>query len=95
MCDPVSDVDGRTVVQRPRNKPGHRGPYNVARRLACPFQLNFTRIISPLVRIMNGSANWILGRFGMKPKKNFSAARTPDELSSMVRRSMEGTSTQP
>lgn len=66
-------------------------PYNVARRLA-PFQLNFTRIISPLVRIMNGSANWILGRFGMEAKEELSAARTPDELSSMVRRSAkEGT----
>lgn len=66
-------------------------PYTMARRLA-PFQLNFTRIISPLVRIMNGSANWILGRFGMEAKEELSAARTPDELSSMVRRSAkEGT----
>lgn len=66
-------------------------PYTMARRLA-PFQLNFTRIISPLVRIMNGSANWILDRFGMEAKEELSAARTPDELSSMVRRSAkEGT----
>jgi hemolysin len=44
------------------------------------------------VRIMNGSANWILGRFGMEAKEELSAARTPDELSSMVRRSAkEGT----
>ncbi len=63
-------------------------PYDVARRVA-PAQLAFTRVISPLVRIMNGSANWILGRFGMEAKEELSAARTPEELSSMVRRSAE------
>ena len=45
--------------------------------------------MSPLVRLMNGSANWILGRFGMEAKEELSAARTPEELSSMVRRSAE------
>ena len=63
-------------------------PYDVARRVA-PAQLAFTRVMSPLVRIMNGSANWILGRFGMEAKEELSAARTPEELSSMVRRSAE------
>ncbi len=63
-------------------------PYTVARRVA-PAQLAFTRIMSPLVRLMNGSANWILGRFGMEAKEELSAARTPEELSSMVRRSAE------
>ena len=60
----------------------------MARRVA-PAQLAFTRVMSPLVRIMNGSANWILGRFGMEAKEELSAARTPEELSSMVRRSAE------
>ena len=63
-------------------------PYAVARRVA-PAQLAFTRVMSPLVRFMNGSANWILGRFGMEAKEELSAARTPEELSSMVRRSAE------
>lgn len=63
-------------------------PYDVARRVA-PAQLAFTRVMSPLVRIMNGSANWILRRFGMEAKEELSAARTPEELSSMVRRSAE------
>ena len=45
--------------------------------------------MSPLVRLMNGSANWILRRFGMEAKEELSAARTPEELSSMVRRSAE------
>ena len=63
-------------------------PYKVARQLA-PVQLGFTRIMKPVVLFMNGSANWILARFGMEATEELSAARTPEELSAMVRRSVD------
>ncbi|WP_346923434.1 hemolysin family protein [Rothia sp. (in: high G+C Gram-positive bacteria)] len=62
--------------------------YRVARVLA-PAQLLFTKIMGPIVRSANGSANWILHRFGMEAKEELSAARSPEELSSMVRRSAD------
>ncbi|MDO4822002.1 MAG: hemolysin family protein [Rothia sp. (in: high G+C Gram-positive bacteria)] len=63
-------------------------PYRVARVLA-PGQLLFTKVMGPIVRTANGSANWILHRFGMEAKEELSAARSPEELSSMVRRSAD------
>ena len=45
--------------------------------------------MGPIVRSANGSANWILHRFGMEAKEELSAARSPEELSSMVRRSAD------
>ena len=62
--------------------------YRVARTLA-PYQLLFTKIMGPVVKIMNGSANKILHLFGMEAKEELSGARSPEELSSMVRRSAE------
>lgn len=63
-------------------------PYRVARVLA-PAQLTFTRIMHPIVRLMNGTANRILHLFGMEAKEELSGARSPEELSSMVKRSAE------
>ncbi len=63
-------------------------PYALARLLA-PAQLLFTKIMGPVVRLMNGSANKILNLFGMEAKEELSGARSPEELSSMVRRSAE------
>ncbi|ORC15269.1 MULTISPECIES: hemolysin family protein [Rothia] len=63
-------------------------PYRIARLLA-PAQLIFTAVMGPVVRTANGSANWILHRFGMEAKEELSAARSPEELSSMVRRSAD------
>lgn len=65
--------------------------YPTARALA-PYHLMFTKIMNPLVRTMNGGANKILHLFGLEAKEELSGARTPEELSSMVRRSaVEGT----
>lgn len=63
-------------------------PYRVARQVA-PAQLIFTRIMKPVVVVMNGSANRILRLFGMEAQEELSAARSPEELSAMVRRSAE------
>lgn len=62
--------------------------YKVAKALA-PAHLLFTKVMSPVVKLANGSANWILHRFGMEAKEELSAARSPEELSSMVRRSAD------
>lgn len=51
------------------------------------FQRAFTTIIHPLVRLTNGTANWILRRFGIEPQEELASARSPEELGSLVRRS--------
>ncbi len=53
------------------------------------FQRGFSRLFSPFVRIANGSANAILRRIGIEPQEELASARSPEELSSLVRRSAE------
>lgn len=60
----------------------------VARVLSRP-QLLFTAIFRPIIAGLNGFSNWILGLFGMATQEELSGARTPEELSSLVRRSAE------
>ncbi len=60
-------------------------------RVVVPFQLVFTMVFKPAVRLLNGSANGLLRLVGIEPKEELSGARTAEELSSLVRRSaMEG-----
>ncbi|WP_167048070.1 hemolysin family protein [Microbacterium halimionae] len=56
-------------------------------KLVMPFQVAFTTVFRPAVRLLNGSANAILRSFGVEPKEELSGARTAEELSSLVRRS--------
>jgi CBS domain containing-hemolysin-like protein len=49
----------------------------------------FGVVFRPLVKLLNGSANAILHRFGVEPQEELSGARTPQELASMVRRSAQ------
>ncbi|MDN6410333.1 MAG: hemolysin family protein [Yaniella sp.] len=60
----------------------------VARVLARP-QLIFTMMFRPIVVGLNSFSNWILSRLGMATQEELSGARTPEELSSLVRRSAE------
>lgn len=60
--------------------------FRVARVLAKP-QLVFTAVFRPLIVVLNGFSNKVLHRFGLEVKEELSGARTPEELSSMVRRS--------
>jgi len=60
----------------------------VGRTLARP-QLVFTAVFRPVIFILNGFSNRVLHLFGMEAKEEISGARTPDELSSLVRRSAE------
>lgn len=60
--------------------------FRVGRALARP-QLVFTAIFKPLIIVLNGFSNKVLHRFGLEVKEELSGARTPEELSAMVRRS--------
>ncbi len=52
-----------------------------------PFQAVFTKSLYPLIKLFNDTANSIIRRFGIEPKEEISAARTAEELSSLVRHS--------
>lgn len=56
-------------------------------KLVIPFQTVFTTVFRPAVAVLNGAANGILRAIGIEPKEEISAARTADELRSLVRRS--------
>lgn len=60
--------------------------FRIGRALARP-QLVFTAIFKPLIIVLNGFSNKVLHRFGLEVKEELSGARTPEELSAMVRRS--------
>lgn len=49
----------------------------------------FTTAMSPLIAVLNGSANTVLRGVGIEPQEELSAARSPAELASLVRTSME------
>lgn len=61
-------------------------PFRIGRALARP-QLIFTAVFRPAVSVLNGFSNKVLNIFGLEAKEEISGARTPAELSSMVRRS--------
>jgi CBS domain containing-hemolysin-like protein len=52
------------------------------------FQRGFTQATSLVIRFLNGWANGILRRvFGVEPQEELASARSPEELTSLVRRS--------
>jgi CBS domain containing-hemolysin-like protein len=61
-------------------------PLQTARVVAGP-QVFFSAAVTPLIRLTNGTANWILHRFGIEPADELSSARSPQELASLVRTS--------
>lgn len=63
-------------------------PFKVGKTLARP-QLLFTGIFKPAIIVLNGFSNRVLHLFGLEAKEEISGARTPSELSSLVRRSAE------
>jgi magnesium and cobalt exporter, CNNM family len=78
----VSMVFGELV---PKNLAVAR-PVQTARWSAGP-QLLFSAIFTPLIRMTNGTANWILRRLGIEPAEELRSARSPQELVSLVRSS--------
>jgi CBS domain containing-hemolysin-like protein len=62
-------------------------PLRVAKAVA-GFQRGFTRVTSLVIRLLNGWADGILRRaFGVEPQEELASARSPEELTSLVRRS--------
>ncbi len=63
-------------------------PLETARLVATPVRW-FGIAARPLIALLNGSANWVLRRLGVEPQEELSAARSPQELASLVRTSAE------
>lgn len=61
-------------------------PLETARVVAGP-QVLFSTLFTPLIRMTNGTANWILRRLGIEPAEELRSARSPQELGSLVRNS--------
>jgi CBS domain containing-hemolysin-like protein len=54
-------------------------PMPVARATAGP-QWMFSRVFAPAIRLLNGSANWLVRRLGVEPQEELASARSPEEL---------------
>jgi CBS domain containing-hemolysin-like protein len=63
-------------------------PLQTARAVAT-IQVVFSSIFRWLINGLNGSANWIVRRFGVEPAEELRSARSPEELGSLVRSSAE------
>lgn len=69
-------------------------PLPTARAAAGP-QLIFSMLFTPLIRLTNGTANWVLRRLGIEPAEELRSARSPQELVSLVRTSARSGSLDP
>jgi CBS domain containing-hemolysin-like protein len=54
-------------------------PMPLARATAGPQQM-FSRVFSWLIRGLNGTANFVVRRFGVEPQEELASARSPEEL---------------
>ncbi|OBI46223.1 hemolysin family protein [Mycobacterium sp. E796] len=61
-------------------------PLSTARAVA-GVQLLFSTIFTPVIRLTNGAANWIVRELGVEPAEELRSARSPQELASLVRNS--------
>ncbi|WP_166905055.1 hemolysin family protein [Mycobacterium sp. DL440] len=64
-------------------------------RAAAPFQLLFSLLFTPVIRLTNGTANWIVRRLGVEPAEELRSARSAQELASLVRNSARSGSLDP
>ncbi|EKF23651.1 transporter associated domain protein [Mycolicibacterium hassiacum DSM 44199] len=69
-------------------------PVPTARFAAAP-QVLFSTLFTPLIRLTNGTANWILRRMGIEPAEELRSARSAQELVSLVRNSARSGSLDP
>ena len=63
-------------------------PLPTARRVQ-GFMRGFTRVMRPVIAALNAAANLILRAFGIQTQEELASARSPEELTSLVRRSAE------
>lgn len=61
-------------------------PHATARATA-GFQMGFSTATGPLLRFFNGSANKIVRALGIEPQEELASARSPEELTVLVRHS--------
>ncbi|MGH3970959.1 MAG: hemolysin family protein, partial [Mycobacterium sp.] len=61
-------------------------PLRTARAVA-GVQLLFSLAMTPVIRLTNGTANWIVRQLGIEPAQELRSARSPAELVSLVRTS--------
>jgi CBS domain containing-hemolysin-like protein len=54
-------------------------------RAVVGFQLLFSLLFTPAIRLTNGAANWIVRELGIEPAEELRSARSPQELASLVR----------
>jgi CBS domain containing-hemolysin-like protein len=54
-------------------------PMPIARRTAAPMRA-FSAVFGWLIRLLNGSANALVRRFGIEPQEELASARSPEEL---------------
>ncbi|MFZ1362243.1 MAG: hemolysin family protein [Candidatus Nanopelagicales bacterium] len=90
----LSVVIGLTLATAVTMIFGELVPKNIA--LALPlstakavqgFQRGFSQAARPAIHVLNGSANLVLKLFGVEPQEELRSARSPQELSSLVKRS--------
>jgi CBS domain containing-hemolysin-like protein len=81
---------------------GELVPKNLAVARAVPTarwsagpQLAFSALATPLIKMTNGTANWILRRLGIEPAEELRSARSAQELVSLVRNSARSGSLDP
>ncbi|GAB2729079.1 hemolysin family protein [Nocardia thraciensis] len=61
-------------------------PLAAARLTAGPM-IAFSVFFKWLINLLNGTANWVVRRFGIEPAEELRSARSPEELGSLVRTS--------
>jgi CBS domain containing-hemolysin-like protein len=54
-------------------------PMPIARATAAPMRV-FSKVSAWPIRVLNGSANWLVRRFGIEPQEELASARSPEEL---------------
>lgn len=59
----------------------------VTAKIVAPFQIGFTTVFGPVVRLLNGFSNTVVRAFGVEPREELSSARTVEELASLVQHS--------
>ncbi|OMC49200.1 hemolysin family protein [Mycobacterium sp. IS-1264] len=69
-------------------------PLTTARAVVA-VQLLFSLLLTPAIRLMNGTANWIVRELGIEPAEELRSARSPQELLSLVRTSARSGSLDP
>jgi CBS domain containing-hemolysin-like protein len=63
-------------------------PENVSRWVARPLIL-FSRVMNPFIVVLNGTATWMLHRFGIEPPTEAAKVHSPEEIRMLVAQTTE------